>query len=147
MGGELDRFVSTGDPSSGPERPAGPISPAALGAPPPMSGPLGGPPLVSPPPASPPLVAPPQPSASPDSLAAPPAVPAPAPPPAVAAHSSWRWAEPAPSPRPHHGRAAGPLLWLGVGLFIGGLVAMAVGLAAGYDPTDLLTRPGGASSP
>jgi hypothetical protein len=54
------------------------------------------------------------------------------------AGSSWgEWSEPAPAHhRPRH-HAAGPTLWLGLGLLIGGVVAMIVGLAAGYAPSDL----------
>ena len=34
-------------------------------------------------------------------------------------------------------RSAGPTLWLGLGLFIGGIVAMVVAVVAGYDPSEL----------
>lgn len=42
-----------------------------------------------------------------------------------------------PSEHRTHGRAAGPALWLGVGLLIGGIAAMVIAVVAGYDPSEL----------
>lgn len=44
-----------------------------------------------------------------------------------------------PSEHRPRGRAAGPALWLGLGLFIGGIAAMVVAVLAGYDPSELVS--------
>jgi pSer/pThr/pTyr-binding forkhead associated (FHA) protein len=74
-----------------------------------------------------------------------------APPQARPAASSWgEWAEPMPSEHRKHGRTAGPALWLGLGLLIGGIAAMVVAVVAGYEPSELMSSiraavdPGGA---
>jgi predicted component of type VI protein secretion system len=92
-----------------------------------------------------PLASPPPAAASVEPFApAPPRPPVVVPPPAHAAASSWEWSEPSPEPRRRHGRPAGPTLWLGLGLFIGGVLAMLIALAAGYVPRDLASLLGAA---
>ncbi|MEM9455487.1 MAG: FHA domain-containing protein [Myxococcota bacterium] len=159
--------VPSPPPPATPSPPAAPVpapSPAALPHAPALDplappSPLGGPALhpraAAPLPAAPspsaplpavPLPAAPSPAARPLAFASSPH-PAPDPRAHPAEQSSWGWIDPdlAPPthPRSESGHAAGPTLWLGIGLFIGGLVAMAVALGTGYDPADLLTLLGG----
>ena len=56
----------------------------------------------------------------------------------ASAASSWEWnnAPRRSEPRPH-GHAAGPTLWVGVVLLIGGIVAIIAALAVGYEPSEL----------
>jgi hypothetical protein len=126
---------SLGDPSTarfrGPDvlPPAPPsfdgaTSSSQLGGAPPRPGAM--PPLAAPALAPPRIDSPPR----------PPALVAPGP--ARSAASSWgEWAGPLPSEHRPRRRAPGATLWLGLGLFLGGLVAMIASLVAGYDPSEL----------
>ncbi|MCX4245151.1 FHA domain-containing protein [Paraliomyxa miuraensis] len=115
----------------GPDLPmTGPASSAELSAPPPRPGAL---------PAAMAIPAP-APVPAPALIPVPAPAPAPRPRPQHSAASSWEWSEPTPSHRrQRHHRAAGPTLWLGLGLLVGGIVAIIVGLASGFDPQDLRT--------
>jgi Inner membrane component of T3SS, cytoplasmic domain len=105
----------------------GVVSSVELGAPPPRPALSPAPRLDAPPPRPPALVAPPSPRS---------------------AASSWgEWSEPAPAPRHRRSGAAAASLWLGVGLFIGGMIAIVIALAAGYEPSELASLLGAAPLP
>ncbi|MCA9652278.1 MAG: FHA domain-containing protein [Myxococcales bacterium] len=128
----------------GPDSPGLPSSSSQLGTPPPAPvGPAGPAPMPAPmaPLATAPSPAPMAPAAaapSPAPMSAAMLAPSPAPRAPASAASSWEWnnAPRRSEPRPH-GHAAGPTLWVGVVLLIGGIVAIIAALAVGYEPSEL----------
>ncbi|MCB9715091.1 MAG: FHA domain-containing protein [Myxococcales bacterium] len=129
----------------GPDSPGLPSSSSQLGTPPPAPvGPAG--PAPMPAPMAPLAVAPSPAPMAPAAAAPSPApmsaaamlAPSPAPRAPASAASSWEWnnAPRRSEPRPH-GHAAGPTLWVGVVLLIGGIVAIIAALAVGYEPSEL----------